>query len=221
MAHSDSPLLLARMLRKAQALSRAVVWVGGVIMLASVFLICFDVIARKLFQFSTNTSNELSGYAFAISTSWALGFGLLERINVRVDVLYRLFPVRVSAALDWLSTVAMGVFIGYLTYYAVSVAQTSWVRDAAASTTLGTPLWIPQSLWALGLVWMCIVLVLMLLRASIALVSGDFETVAALCGQRTAQEEARAEAEAGQRMVRGESPGGEPGGTDSGSGGPA
>ncbi|MEO9122564.1 MAG: TRAP transporter small permease [Burkholderiaceae bacterium] len=205
MVHSDRLSLLGSVLRKAEVFSRAAVWAGGAIMLASVFLICFDVIGRKLLHFSTNSSNELSGYAFAISTSWALAFGLLQRINVRVDVLYRLLPVRVMALLDWCSVVMMGVFMGYLTYYAYGVAQTSWVRNAAASTTLGTPLWIPQSLWVLGMVWMCIVLVLMLVRASVALATGDLAAVGALCGHRTTQEEAAEEAETGKRMVEGKS----------------
>lgn len=163
-------------------------------MIASVFLIGFDVVTRKFLNYSTSGSNELSGYAFAISTSWGMAFALLERINVRVDVLYRLMPIRIAAFLDWLSVVAMGVLFGYMTWYGVQVANTSWVRDAAANTTLGTPLWIPQSLWAMGLVWMCIVLIFMLIRASAALVTGDVATVSKLCGQRTAKEEAQTEA---------------------------
>ncbi|MEO7114868.1 MAG: TRAP transporter small permease subunit [Caldimonas sp.] len=190
--------------RWVERLSRFAVWVGGALMIASVFLIGFDVVSRKFFQLSTNGSNELSGYAFAISTSWALAFTMLQRINVRVDVLYRLLPVRLTALLDWLAVVAMGVFVGYVTYYGVRVAETSWTRDAMANTTLGTPLWIPQGLWALGLVWMSIVLLLMLVRASIALVTGDIPLVKALCGQRTTEEEAREEAAAGERLVRGD-----------------
>lgn len=205
MAQHDRSFLLGSVLRKAEKFSLAAVWAGGIIMLASVALICFDVISRKLFNYSTNGSNELSGYAFAISTSWALAFGMLQRINVRVDVLYRLLPVRVSGFLDWLSLVTLSVFIAYLTYYAAGVAQTSWVREATASTTLGTPLWIPQSLWVLGMVWMCVVLALMLVRASVAIVTGDLETVRAICGQRTSEEEAEEEALAGERMVKGES----------------
>jgi len=204
MAPSDRPFLMGSVLRKAERLSRIAVWAGGIMMLASVILICADVIGRKYLHLSTIGSNELSGYAFAISTSWALAFGMLERINVRVDVLYRLFPPRVSGFLDWLSLVSMGIFIAYLTYYGIGVAQVSWEREATASTTLGTPLWIPQTLWALGFVWMCIVLVLMLVRASVALVTGDLETVKAICGQRSSEEEAEEEAAAGGRMVRGE-----------------
>jgi TRAP-type C4-dicarboxylate transport system permease small subunit len=201
---SPPPVFIGRLLRWAESLSLGAVWFGGALMLASVLLICFDVFARKYFGFTTGGADELSGYAFAISTSWALAFVVLHRGNVRVDALYEHLPFRLTALLDWASLVALGVFMVFLTYHAYSVAQTSWLQNSAANTQLGTPLWVPQGLWVLGLGWMCVVLTLMLIRASAALVTGDLATVKALCGVRSATEEAREEAIAGERMVRGE-----------------
>ncbi|HYG45581.1 MAG TPA: TRAP transporter small permease [Bordetella sp.] len=196
--------IIGALLRRAESFSRVAVWVGGALTLASVLLISFDVLARKFFGFNTGGADELSSYAFAISTSWALAFATLQRANVRVDVLYQYLPVRLSALLDWLSLVALGVFMVYLTYFAMEMAQTSWTRDSAANTPLATPLWIPQGLWMLGLVWMCITVALMLVRASLALATGDLQLVKAICGVRSAQEEADEEAAAGVRMVRGD-----------------
>ena len=161
-------------------------------------------LARKFLGFTTGGADELSSYAFAISTSWALAFATLQRANVRVDVLYERLPVRVSAFLDWLSLVALGVFMVFLTWHAYSVAETSFVRNAAANTPLATPLWIPQGLWVLGMVWMCVVLALMLTRASVAMVTGDLATVKALCGVISAQEEAEEGALEGERIIQGE-----------------
>jgi len=197
-------LPLSGLLNRIESLSRLAVWIGGALTLACVFLISFDVIARKFLNFSVGGSDEISGYVFAISTSWSFALVLLQRGNVRVDVLYQHLPARLAALLDWLSIVALGVFIGFLTYHASSVAQTSWERQAAANTPLATPLWIPQGLWVLGLAWMCVVLALLLIPASIALVTGDTAGVQRLCGVRSAQEEAEEEAIAGERMVRGE-----------------
>ncbi len=200
----ESPSPVERLLRRANALSLGAAWFGGAITLASVLLICFDVLVRKFFGFTTGGADELSGYAFAISTSWSLAFVVLHRGNVRVDALYQLLPVRVSAVLDWLSLVALGVFMVFLTYYASFVVDTSWTQSSAANTPLATPLWIPQGLWFLGLVWMCLVLALMLVRASVALVTGDIPTIKGLCGVRSAEEEAEEEAETGARLVKGE-----------------
>jgi TRAP-type C4-dicarboxylate transport system permease small subunit len=196
--------LLARLLRNANKLSLGCAWVGGALTLASVFLICFDVFARKFLGFNTGGADELSGYAFAISISWAMAYVLLQRGNVRVDALYLRFPVRFTAFLDWLSLVAMGVFLGYLTFYAAQVAGMSWEMGAASNSLLGVPLWIPQGLWVVGFVWMYLVLALMLVCASVALVAGDIRAIKALCGVRTVEEEASDEAESGARIVESE-----------------
>ncbi len=195
---------LGRLLRLAESLSRGAVWAGGALTIASVLLITFDVLARAFLGFNTGGADELSSYAFAISTSWALAFATLQRANVRVDVIYQYFPVRISALLDWLALVSLGVFMVFLTYYAFEVAATSLAQNSAANTPLATPLWIPQGLWVLGLMWMCMVVALMLLRASMALVTGDIELVKEICGVRSSKEEAEEEAAAGERMVKGE-----------------
>ncbi len=205
MSSSNRPYLLGRVLNQAESLSRRAILVGGVLTLAAVFLIGFDVLARKFFGFTVGGADELSGYVFAISTSWALAFVALQRGNVRVDFLYERLPARLAAFLDWLSLVALAVFMVFLTWHASAVAQTSWQRSAAANTPLATPLWLPQGLWVLGLVWMCAVLALMLIPASIAMATGDIATVRDLCGVRSAKEEAEEEAIAGERLVRGES----------------
>ena len=204
MVSSPRPVPLRKLVDLLEPLSLGAVWIGGALTLASVFLICFDVLARKFFNFTTGGADELSGYAFAISTTWSFALVLLHRGNVRVDALYQHLPARLAALLDWLSLVALGVFIAALTYHASGVAQTSWERHATANTPLATPLWIPQSLWVLGLAWMCVVLAILLIPTSIALVTGDTAAVHALCGVRSIQEEAEEEAIAGERMVRGE-----------------
>lgn len=197
-----SPSPVERLLRLANRLSLGAAWFGGAVTLASVLLICFDVFVRKFFGFTTGGADELSGYAFAISTSWSLAFVALNRGNVRVDALYQLFPVRITAVLDWISLVALGGFMVYLTYFASFVVETSWIQQSAANTPLATPLWIPQGLWLLGLMWMCLVLTLMLLRASTALVTGKVHLIKEICGVRSIEEEAKEEAEAGERLIK-------------------
>lgn len=195
-------MLLTPLLRRAETVSRYAVWFGGALSIASVLLISFDVIVRKLFGVTLGGADELSSYAFAIGTSWSLAFVTLQRANVRVDVLYQHLPVRLSAVIDWLALASLGVFMVVLTRYVFEMVQTSWVNNSAANTPLGTPLWIPQGLWLIGMAWMCVTVALMLLRASTALVTGDLATVKAIGGVRSSQEEAEEEAAAGERMVK-------------------
>lgn len=188
-------------LKRAHQLSRIGVWVAGAMTLASVALISFDVIMRKLFNWSLGGADELSGYAFAISTTWAFAFVVLERANVRVDILYQYFSVRIAGFIDWLSLVALATFLGVMTRYAYEVLATSWIQNSTANTPLATPLWIPQGLWLIGLLWMSVVLIFMLIRSSIALVKGDLATVREIAGIKFSIDEAREEAIIGQRRV--------------------
>ncbi|WP_315122602.1 TRAP transporter small permease [Comamonas antarctica] len=198
------PLKTWAPLRYANVLSQYAVWAAGALVIASVLLISFDVIARKFWGFTSGGADELSSFAFAISTSWALAFATLQRANVRVDVLYQLLPVKVAALLDWLSVVALGVFMVFLTWYAKDVVSASWLQNSTANSTMATPLWIPQGLWFLGLLWMCVVMTLMLARSSYLLVTGDLAALQELCGVRSAQEEAEEEAANGERLIQSE-----------------
>jgi TRAP-type C4-dicarboxylate transport system permease small subunit len=194
-----------RLLQIATTLSRWAIWAAGALMLLTVLYIVADIVLRALGGRSLH-SDELSGYAFAIGVSWALSFATLQRANIRIDALYQTLPVRICALLDWVSLVGLAVFIAYVTRYATSVATTSWENGSTANSILATPLWIPQFIWVAGFVWLCIVLALMLLRASTALVRGDAAGVQAVCGIRSTQEEAEEEALAGEQYVRGNQP---------------
>ncbi|WP_341895199.1 TRAP transporter small permease [Ferrovibrio terrae] len=187
-------LLLDRWLGFADRLSRYAIWIGGTLVLASAILVSVDVILRKLLLVSLGGADELSGYAFAIGTTWALAFTLLRRANVRVDALYIHLPRVICAILDILALVALGGFLALLTWQAWDVLGTSLDFMARATTPLQTPLWIPQSLWLVGLVLFLFTITPLLLRSLFALLGGDLAKVRSLAGARTIEEDAADEA---------------------------
>lgn len=185
--------LLDRWLDLAGRLSRYAIWFGGTLMLAAAFLVSFDVVVRKLFALSLGGADELSGYAFAIGTTWALAFTLLQRANVRVDALYIRLPRTVCAVLDIFALLSLGLFVGLLTWQAWAVLETSLAFSARATTPLATPLWIPQSLWLGGLALFAFTWIPLLLRTVAALLGGDIAGVSRLAGARTIEEDAATE----------------------------
>ncbi|WP_300302167.1 TRAP transporter small permease subunit [Ferrovibrio sp.] len=187
-------MLLDRWLGLADRLSRYAIWAGGALVLASAFLVSVDVLLRKLLLISVGGADELSGYAFAIGTAWALAFTLLRRANVRVDALYTRLPRVLCAMLDILALASLGGFIALLTWQAWDVLGTSIAFSARATTPLQTPLWMPQSLWVIGLALFLFTLLPLLLRALFALLGGDLDTVRRLAGARTIEEDAADEA---------------------------
>jgi len=186
--------VVARALGAASTVARWGVRGGGLLMLAAALLVSFDVIMRRVFNFTTGGADELSGYAFAIGSAWSFAFVTLARINVRVDALYSHFPLPLAAIMDFLSLAAMATFAITIARYGFEVVASSWQLAARSNSALAVPLWIPQLAWWLGLVLFVVMLALLLLRSGTALVRGDWEGLHRLAGARSAVEEAEAEA---------------------------
>lgn len=181
-------------IRLADRLAQLAVWAGGGLMLVGAALVAVDVVLRKLLLISLGGADELSGYAFAIGTTWSLAFTLMRRANVRVDALYSVLPARLRAALDLVALAALLLFLCLLTYHAALVWETSWVFAARATTPLQTPLWIPQALWVAGLALVVMTALPLLLRAGSAFLAGELTTLRTLAGARTIEEDAADEA---------------------------
>jgi TRAP-type mannitol/chloroaromatic compound transport system permease small subunit len=186
---------VARLLKLARALARAGAWFGGGLIIVSAFLVGIEVVIRKAFDLTIGGADELSGFALAISTSWALAFTLIERAHIRIDSLYVRLPVRLCALLDLLGLALFAGFVALITWYGFGVFRTSYELGARSLSPLGTPLVVPQLLWVLGLVLFLAVALIVLVRALIALVTGDLLTVRSLTGSRTVSEEIEAELE--------------------------
>lgn len=174
----------------AASLSLAAVRAGGALMFVSAFMVGFDVIARKAIGWSLGGSDELSGYAFAIATSWSLAFALLQRANVRIDALYIYLPRPAAAAIDLLSLIVLGLFVGLLMWFAASVLADSLHFSTKANTPLATPQWLPQTLWLAGFLIFVFAWLPLVLRCALALVRGDFTAINAMAGARSQTEDA-------------------------------
>jgi TRAP-type mannitol/chloroaromatic compound transport system permease small subunit len=146
-------------------------------------------VVRKLLDMTLGGAAEISGYVLAISTTWALALTLLDRAHVRIDSLYVLLPARICALLDILALVSFMVFAGFLTWEGWILFAQSYALDAHSLTPLATPLAIPQLLWVAGFAFFFVVMVLLLMRALMALATGRIDDLRRLLGSRTALQE--------------------------------
>ena len=175
--------------RLLQRVCTLAVWVAGGILILAAIGVAIEVVLRKVFVVSVGGATELSGYTLAIVSSWAFAFTLLNRAHVRIDSLYRIFPLRIRVLLDVL---ALSSFIGFmliLTHRAFKVLLVSIEYNTISMTPLATPIWIPQTLWVIGLSLFVIVLTSMLARTGLALLKGDFVGVNRLIGTVGMEEE--------------------------------
>ena len=154
--------------------------IGAYALLAASLLICFDVVMRKFLSSPITGADEISGYALASSISWAAAYALFRGSHLRVDVLYRLFPLKLRA---WLDVAAVGALLAFGTI--VAWQGTELMIEALsygklANSTLRTPLWIPQLLWVGGLGFFVISCAATFIEGLMRVVTGDYAGAIAL-----------------------------------------
>lgn len=186
-------IIMDRLLAVARTGSLWLARLGGLLLIATVIMVVVEIAMRGLLGFSLGASTELSGYVLAISASWAFAHALFLKAHIRIDVVYLQLPQALRAAMDVLALVTFVLFSAVVARAAWGVAAESLSRGSLANTPLHTPLWIPQALWLLGLVWFCLAVVLLLVRVGLALLARDTQTVQSLAGSPTLDEQIRSE----------------------------
>jgi TRAP-type C4-dicarboxylate transport system permease small subunit len=173
--------------------TRVLALIGGWWLLAFSFATCVEVIGRKFFGFSLQGIDEVGGYTTAVVSALAFSWALLTKSHTRVDFLLSHLPA-------WLRAVLNALAYTLLAGLAVLAARRGWdvldetlLFDAHAITPLGTPLWLPQSLWLAGLVIFALVAVPLALHASWLFLT-DQARLNRLYGPMTLQEEVELEA---------------------------
>jgi TRAP-type C4-dicarboxylate transport system permease small subunit len=195
-----------RLLVLARKLARLGAWGAGALIIAAAVLIGVDIAMRKLFSESVGGASELSGYVLAISATWGLSLTLLDRAHIRIDSLYVVLPVRICALLDILSLLVTFGFVLLLTWQSWQVFHQSFMLGSRALTPIATPLQYPQFMWVVGLLYFLVVIVLLLLRAIWAFVTGDIATVQRIAGSRSSLQEVEEELESRRRRESEASP---------------
>ncbi|MDA0997215.1 MAG: TRAP transporter small permease [Proteobacteria bacterium] len=180
---------LDKALRGLDGLSLRLVWVGGALLILAAFIVTIDVIMRKLFNLSMAGSDELSGYAFGIATTFSLTYALLHRSNIRVDALYQYLPPWLRAILDIVGTVLLVGFIAYVTWRGVLLVADTWHNQSRSISPLRTPLAIPQTLWIAGLLLCVVTGAAVIATAVISFVKKDYAAVNRIVGVKSLDEQ--------------------------------
>ncbi len=159
------------MIEKLKKSSEYFIYICGILLLTSVFLISIEVILRKFFLISFGGTDELSGYTLGICISWSIAYVLFEKMHIRIDIIYNKVGEKLQNLFDVISMIFTLLFIGLLVYFSSSVFYTSLIKGSTANTPLGTPLWIPQILWVSGYAFFLIVVAILFFKSIKAFVS--------------------------------------------------
>jgi TRAP-type mannitol/chloroaromatic compound transport system permease small subunit len=126
---------------------RLVAWIIVVLMGLSVF----EVVTRRIFGAPTIWTHEVLSYVFAAHLMLALGYTLLHREHVSVDILTERLSERAQAVLEIITFVVfLGLFLWVMLPEAVAFAQRSWTFGERAASAFASPVYPAKTLIPIG-----------------------------------------------------------------------
>lgn len=157
------------------------------------FFIGAEVLMRKFFNMSTKGADELSGYTLAIVSVFAFTYSFIHKGHIRIELLYSKFSKPAQRLLDLFSLSALSLYVWLLTYYGYKVLSTSFLRGSKSNTPLQTSLWLPQSIWVIGLVFFSFVLFVYFIWSINWIIRKNYDEVDKLIGCPMLEEEIQEE----------------------------
>lgn len=146
---------------------------GGFLIVVIALMVSGDVLARNLFNKTVFNSFELSIYLFATAVTFGFANTVLTGANIRIDIVYARFPLRMRRVLDFVALISLAALGALLSYYAWRLAFSNGGRGVMSNSALAIPLAIPQALWALGLTVFFLTAALMTLRYTVLILGGE------------------------------------------------
>jgi TRAP-type C4-dicarboxylate transport system permease small subunit len=145
-----------RILHWLRRINRAIALMVGLALLLCAGLVVLDVILRRMGQ-PIGGSDDITGYAMAIATSWGMAYALLELGHVRIDILRSRLLGRLRATLDLVALLALAGTVSMIALRAWPVLERSILNNSRSNSAMQTPLAWVQAPWFAGWIWFALV----------------------------------------------------------------
>ena len=155
---------------------------------------CFEMVSRKLFQFSLQGIDEIGGYTLAVTSAIGFSYTLITRGHTRIDFLVSRLPVPARAALNFGAMLTLATLAVFALYRGWNVLSESIEFQSTATTPLQTPMWLPQSMWLVGYALFATISVYLAAHCAWLLLKGRNAELNQLYGPQTLEEEIESEA---------------------------
>ncbi len=132
------------------AIERVSLWLSAVCMIGMVVLMLLEVVLRGAFNSTTEHSDELVGYLLVGVSFLSLALCQSRGAFHRVEMVQMRLSRRGKAISALVFDLVSFGYIALTDWYFVQFVLSSYNREAAAPTTLATPLWIPETVMVVG-----------------------------------------------------------------------
>ncbi len=127
----------------------AMMWVCGIIGTCMAFLITADILLRMV-KMPIQWAFEMTQWLSATMALLGGGYALLRGGHVKIDIIYKRFPLRTRAILDILTSILFYVLVLILVWQGSIITYESFLTKATTGAQLDPPMWVPQLLVPLG-----------------------------------------------------------------------
>lgn len=156
---------MKKILRVLEVVFNASAQASGVVLIAIMFLIMFEVVTRYVLPQPFAVSEEYSGYALVAITFLALSYTLNKGGHLRITFVVDLMPAKLASWLRVFTLSIALVWTGLATVVSVQFVIDSFIRGIRANTPLLTPLGYPRIVIPLGFFFFFLGLVAELFKA--------------------------------------------------------
>ena len=134
-------------------------------------------------------------------------YTLITRGHTRIDFLVSRFPVKVRALLNCIAMVTLAGTVLFAAFRGWNVLSETIEFQSTATTPLQTPLWIPQSMWYVGIVLFATITLYLAANSVWLFAHGRIDELNRYYGPQTLEEEIESEAGAVLKEVAHAAPG--------------
>lgn len=125
----------------------------ALLILPLVFVVVYEVIARKVFRAPTIWAFEVTVWLYGAHFMLGAAYTYLHDRHVRIDIIYQKLPSKIRLWLSMLTFLFIFVpFVGGLSYAAVVYAAHSWAAWEHSWSAWKPPLYIYKTVMPVGLI---------------------------------------------------------------------
>lgn len=118
--------------------------IAGLCILATAFIIVYEIVMRSFLHAPTEWVLEVSVYLILVAGFLGLAVAYREEAHVKVDLFVARLPRRWRLTADILTALAGIVFCFVFVWESADMVQTSYAFDRTSPSTLRVPLFLPQ-----------------------------------------------------------------------------
>lgn len=130
----------------------------GILILALVGLISFEVVGRSFLNRSFDGTEEFAGYFLVAIIFLSMPICLRDGSLLRVDFIIERFSAWTQHRLQLVFDILSTVFTSVLLWQLIRLTLSTYNRGMVSSTSMQTPLWIPQLIMPIGAAMLLIAL---------------------------------------------------------------